>query len=283
MRHLLPQWLIWLLVITPYNVLYSAEPPPLPLAHKYQNSIDIEQYWVSEKLDGVRAYWDGNELISKNGNPFPAPQWFTDALPTHKLDGELWISRGQFEKLLSTVRQRPTHHKLWRKVRYMVFDLPLAGIPFEQRLIKLKQIIDAHPSPHLQMVKQYQLPSHAALMKRVEQVVTAGGEGLMLHKGSAHYRAGRSNNLLKVKIYQDEEATVIGHQPGKGKYHGLLGSLLVINRHGKTFKLGSGLSDQQRKKPPPIGSTVTYTFTGTTINGIPKFASFLRVRSEPEQ
>ncbi len=281
MKYPPPLWLIWLLIITPCHTLYSAEPPPLPLAHKYQKSIEIEQYWVSEKLDGVRAYWDGRELISKNGNPFPAPKWFTDALPTHKLDGELWIGRGQFEKLLSTIRQRPTNHKLWHKVRYMVFDLPLEATPFEQRLVKLKQIIDTHPSPHLQMVKQYQLSSHTKLKEKLEQVVAAGGEGLMLHKGSAYYRAGRSNNLLKVKIYQDGEATVIGHHPGKGKYSGMLGSLLVVDGKGKTFKLGSGLSDQQRKNPPPIGSTVTYTFTGKTLNDIPKFASFLRVRNEP--
>ncbi len=282
MKYHLFSRLIWLFItIFSYShPLLATEPPPLPLARNYQQNIEISQYWVSEKLDGVRAYWDGKQLISKNGNPFSAPEWFTEAFPAQPLDGELWMGRNQFEKLLSTLRQQPINHKLWRKVRYMVFDLPVKGVPFEQRLTKIEQIINAHPSPYLSIVEQYQLSTHAELMEKLDQITKSGGEGLMLHNGSALYTAGRSNNLLKVKIYQDAEATVIGHQPGKGKYSGLLGSLLVVDKEGNRFKLGSGLSDQQRKNPPPIGSTVTYRFTGRTINGLPRFAHFLRVYSE---
>lgn len=280
MKYHLFSCLMWLSIATFSYPLHAAEPPPLPLARNYQQDIEISQYWVSEKLDGVRAYWDGTQLISKNGNPFSVPEWFTDAFPTHPLDGELWIGRNQFEKLLSTLRQQPINHKLWRKVRYMVFDLPAKGVPFEQRLVKIRQIIHTHPSPYLFIVKQYQLSTHTELMEKLDQITESGGEGLMLHNGSAHYTAGRSDNLLKVKIYRDAEATVIGHQPGKGKYSGLLGSLLVVDKKGNRFKLGSGLSDQQRKNPPPIGSTVTYRFTGRTINGLPRFAYFLRVYAE---
>lgn len=282
MKHHLFSCLVWLLIATfsHSHPLHAAEPPPLPLARNYQQNIEINQYWVSEKLDGVRAYWDGKQLISKNGNPFSVPEWFTEAFPAQPLDGELWMGRNQFEKLLSTLRQQPINHKLWRKVRYRVFDLPVKGVPFEQRLIKIREIIDTHPSPYLSIVEQYQLSTHAELMKNLNQTTESGGEGLMLHNGSALYTAGRSNNLLKVKIYQDAEATVIGHRPGKGKYSGLLGSLLVIDKEGNRFKLGSGLSDQQRKNPPLIGSTVTYRFTGRTINGLPRFAHFLRVYAE---
>ncbi len=282
MKHHLFSRSIWLLIaIFSYShPLYAAEPPPLPLAHNYQQNIEISQYWVSEKLDGVRAYWDGKQLISKNGNPFSVPEWFTDAFPAQPLDGELWMGRNQFEKLLSTLRQQPINHNLWRKVRYMVFDLPVKGIPFEQRLIKIRQVINAHPSPYLSIVEQYQLSTHAELMEILNQTTKSGGEGLMLHNGSARYTAGRSNNLLKLKEYQDAEATVVGYQSGKGKYTGLVGSLIVVDKKGNRFKLGSGLSDQQRKQPPPIASTVTYRFNGRTINGLPRFARFLRVYVE---
>lgn len=100
----------------------------------------------------------------------------------------------------------------------------------------------------------------------------------MLHKGSAFYLPGRSQNLLKVKRYQDAEARVIGYLPGKGKYRGMLGALLVESKDNIRFRLGTGFTDQQRQVPPALGAWVTYKFYGLTARGIPRFASFVRVR-----
>ena len=44
--------------------------PDLMLAKIYADNIDVTQYWVSEKLDGVRAHWDGKQLISRGGKVF---------------------------------------------------------------------------------------------------------------------------------------------------------------------------------------------------------------------
>jgi DNA ligase-1 len=104
----------------------------------------------------------------------------------------------------------------------------------------------------------------------------------MLHNGNAMYRAGRTIDLLKVKRFEDAEALVIAHLPGKGKYHNMLGALLVKTHDGKQFRIGSGFSDAERRHPPPIGSSITYQYTGFTRKGIPKFASFQRIRSCPE-
>jgi len=73
---------------------------------------------------------------------------------------------------------------------------------------------------------------------------------------------------------------VISHIAGKGKYQDMLGSLLVEMPVGLQFRIGSGFTDQQRSNPPAIGKTITYTYHGKTQKGIPKFASFLRIREK---
>ncbi|MCG8428316.1 MAG: DNA ligase [Chromatiales bacterium] len=252
--------------------------PPVQLAGIYQDSIDVHSYWVSEKLDGVRAYWDGKQLLSRQGNPFPAPGWFTAPLPQRPLDGELWIARGQFEVVSGIVRTQQPADTDWQKVRYMVFDLPASPQPFTQRLAQLRRLIPNLNTPWIRLVKQFQVDTQKTLMAELNRIVAAGGEGLMLHHGDAYYRSGRSNHLLKLKPHQDAEAKVIAHLPGRGKFEGMLGSLLVETDEGIRFRVGTGFSDEQRRKPPPIGATITYRYHGHTKNGIPRFASFLRIR-----
>lgn len=254
------------------------EPPGLLLANVYHDQIDLEDYWVSEKLDGVRAYWDGRRLISRQGNVFQAPAWFTRNFPATPLDGELWMGRGTFERLSGIVRQQVPDEVAWRQVRYMVFDLPAAEGVFDQRLEQLRDLVQAVGSPYLQLVEQFRVESREELLERLNEVVAEGGEGLMLHRGSSLYQASRSDDLLKLKTYEDAEAVVVGHLPGKGKYEGMLGALLVETPEKLRFRIGTGFTDAQRANPPPIGSTVTYKYYGKTRNGIPRFASFLRVR-----
>ncbi len=257
----------------------QAEPPPnISLAKIYQKNEDIGQYWVSEKLDGVRAYWNGKNLISRQGNRFSVPNWFTKKFPDQKLDGELWIGRGTFEQLVSTVRKHRPVDSEWQEVKYMIFDLPDSGKNFTDRLVELKTLIDQVSLPHLQLIKQTRITNHDQLQKKLQSAIKKGAEGLMLHRDDSHYRTGRSSDLLKVKTYQDAEAIVIAYLPGKGKYKDMLGALLVEMPNGKRFKVGSGFKDKDRKAPPKIGSQITYKYFGFTKKGIPKFASFLRIR-----
>ncbi|MEE9448014.1 MAG: DNA ligase [Arenicellales bacterium] len=252
--------------------------PELLLAKTYAQQIDIKQYWVSEKFDGVRAYWDGAQFISRQGNVYSAPDWFTRGFPKRSLDGELWIARGAFEALVSAVRKSLPIDEEWRRVKYMVFELPNARGTFSQRLEKLAVLIDAAQSEQLKIVPQFKLANHTELMAKLDEITQAGAEGLMLHHQDALYHTGRSSDLLKVKRHEDAEAIVIAHLPGKGKYTGLLGALVVQTTDGKRFKIGSGFSDKQRKSPPPIGVQITYKYFGKTKNGIPRFASFMRIR-----
>jgi DNA ligase-1 len=88
----------------------------------------------------------------------------------------------------------------------------------------------------------------------------------------------RSDDLLKLKRFDDAEAIVIAHIEGKGKFSNMLGALVVTTPEAREFKIGSGFSDLQRRDSPAIGSTITYKYQGFTASGLPRFASFRRER-----
>ncbi len=272
-------WLAWLVCLIGCNPV-RAEVPSLVLANVYRPDIDLRDYWVSEKYDGIRAFWNGRVLMTRSGTTIAAPAWFLANWPTVALDGELWIGRGEFETVVATVRDAIPDDAAWRRVHYMVFDLPGDARPFTQRLTALQAVIQSSTSPWLRAVPQWRVANAAQLMQQLEDVVTHGAEGLMLHRGDSLYRAGRSDDLLKLKPYHDAEARVIAHLPGKGKYTHMLGALRVQTADGRQFSLGSGFTDEQRRHPPAIGALVTYAFHGRTASGLPRFARFLRVRSD---
>ena len=265
-----------LMLATP--AAWAADAPALLLANVYRPGMPLADYWVSEKYDGVRGYWDGQTLRTRGGETVAAPAWFTAGWPTTPMDGELWAGRGRFAHAQSTTRQQQPDDAAWRQMRFMVFDLPSQGGVFDERLIALKALAASIQQPWVQAVPQQRVATDAALQALLQRTVRAGGEGLMLHKGSSLYRSGRSDDLIKLKTHDDAEALVVGHLPGKGKHAGRLGALLVEMPTGQRFRLGAGLSDADRANPPPIGSWVTYRFRGTHEGGLPRFASFVRVR-----
>lgn len=252
---------------------------PVMLAHSWDQKVDIKGWWMSEKLDGVRGYWTGKQLISRSGNPYHAPKWFTRNFPSTPLDGELWLGRQQFAELVSIVR-RKTPDADWKKVRYLIFDAPLVEGGFEKRLDFARLWFQRHSSPYAEVLKQQICENEAHLRKELRKVESLGGEGMMLRKPDSPYTVGRSYNLLKVKTYEDAEATVIEHLPGSGKHAGRLGALLVELPNGIQFAIGTGFSDQERDNPPPVGSIITFKYYGYHNSGIPRFASFLRIRDK---
>lgn len=265
--------------------LQAPATPALMLANVYHPGVKLDDYWVSEKYDGVRGYWDGKKLFTRGGQPVNAPSWFTAGWPNTPLDGELWAGRGQFPKAVSTVRQQTPDEAAWRAMRFMVFDLPAQGGTFTERIPALKKVVSRIAKPWVQAVAQFKVADHPALLAQLDKMVQDGGEGLMLHRGASLYKGQRSDDLLKVKTHEDSEAQVIGHFPGKGKYEGMLGALLVEipatdSAPALRFKLGTGFTDAQRQNPPAIGARVTYRFRGLNASGIPRFASFLRVRED---
>lgn len=258
--------------------------PQLQLAKTYTAAtkgaeLDLANYWVSEKLDGVRGFWDGRVLRTRSGREIHAPEWFIAGFPTDvAMDGELWIERGKFDLVSGIVRKETAVDSEWSAVRYCIFDLPKHSGPFDERVQSMRKLVAELNKPQLQVVRQYKVASQEELQKHLAKVVEEGGEGLMLHRGKAHYQAKRTNDLIKLKPLDDAEAVVVSHVAGKGKYRGMLGALVVEMANGAQFKIGSGFSDEERKFPPKVGSTVTYQHNGFTSKGLPRFARFMRVR-----
>lgn len=256
----------------------NATAPALMLARQWHVGDSPGSYWVSEKFDGVRAYWDGKMLRFRSGAPIAAPAWWTAALPNTELDGELWLGRGRFDELSGVVRHLQPDEDQWRQVKYLLFDLPGAQGSFSQRVVRLNDLVAQIHQPWVQVVKQQKVATAAALHTLLRSTVKAGGEGLVLHQADALWAPGRSDALLKLKAAPDDDARVVAHLPGKGKHAGRLGALLLEMPDGKRFALGTGLTDAQRDSPPPVGTLVTYRYRSFTSNGLPRFASFLRVR-----
>lgn len=231
-----------------------------------------EGWFLSEKLDGVRAIWTGRRLISRNGNEFLAPQWFLESLPSGvALDGELYCGRGQFQKAVSIVRKKTPQDAEWRGVRFVVFDAPLHSGTFAERLAMLRQL------QQIDLLDQIVCRGEDHLIEQLDSITACGGEGVMLRDPSSIYQQGRSSSLLKVKKFDSDEAELIGSEQGEGKFSGMIGAL-VLRWNQVIFRVGTGLNESQRHACPPIGSMVSFGYCGLTDSGVPRFPTFLGVR-----
>lgn len=269
-----------LLLLFLANMAHAATPPRVTLAESYDGHIELADYWVSEKYDGVRGYWTGERLITRGGSVIDAPEWFTAGWPDTPLDGELWRDYGEFARVSGIVRTRDADDDDWRDVSYRVFDLPEHAGSFDARVPAIRDTVAAIDQPWVVAIRQFRVEDAAALDDALNRALARGGEGLILHRGGADYVAGRSDDLLKLKPYADAEARVIGSNPGQGRLDGLMGSLEVRTPDGREFAVGSGFSDAQRTEPPPIGAWITYRYNGETATGLPRFARFLRRRPD---
>ena len=253
--------------------------PPLLLAESWDNAADLSNWWMSEKLDGVRAYWDGKQFVSRQGNLYHAPDWFIEGLPSVTLDGELWIDRKKFQRTVSIVR-RQDKNDLWKEVRFLIFDAPAADGGFEDRVKFLKDALGKRVTQFAHLHPHERCKGLEALRAELTRIESLGGEGLMLRQPGSKYVAGRSSTLLKVKTFRDAEAVVIGHQAGAGRHQGRLGALLVRLPDGTDFAIGTGFSDRERENPPTVGATVTFRYQELSDAGVPRFPSWVGVRTD---
>jgi DNA ligase 1 len=260
----------------------------IKLTDKLSKSLNIPLppigWWASEKWDGIRAIWDGYNLVSRGsqaGNPkiyTYVPKWFTDAMPPGiALDGEIWIGRGMFQQTskLSNIKPGKTYTEkqiqiMWKGTRetppvtFKAFDMPGIDIPFEQRMNRLKMVISdrekcwAKKYPDFEVFPieytgQILIDSMETLGKMYSKITSAGAEGLMIRAPGSPYEQKRSKYLLKYKIQEDSECLVRKYVPGDGRLKGLLGSLeceLINNGKltGIFTHIGTGLTDIQRKE-----------------------------------
>jgi DNA ligase-1 len=252
---------------------------PVLLAEPWDGVLDVTGWWLSEKLDGVRAYWDGKQFLSRLGNVFVAPEWFIAGLPNFPLDGELWLERKQFQRTVSIVRRKDQSDH-WKQIRYVVFDAPELAEPFEARMEHVHDLLRKHSPEYATPHEQSRCLGTSHLQDELARIEALGGEGLMLRQPESKYVVGRSSSLLKVKRFHDAEARVIGHQKGAGRHKGRLGALLVQLPDGTEFSVGTGFSDKQREAPPEIGSQITFRYQELSDAGVPRFPSYVGVRQD---
>lgn len=245
--------------------------PTLANAYKGQ---DPTGWWMSEKLDGVRAIWTGSELLSRNDKPFAVPTWWVEGLPKDVvLDGELWEGRGLFQQTVGKVRRKDAGPQ-WQGILFKVFDIQ-GDLPYRGRYANLMAL---ELPQHVQVLHQIECRGIDHLDAFEQTLLDLGGEGVMLRDPAVGYIEKRTKHLLKVKRFQDSEATVTGHYPGEGKYAGLVGGLLC-DWAGKAIKVGTGLTDAQREVPPQVGDRITFRFFEITADGFPRFPAFVAVRN----
>jgi DNA ligase-1 len=257
------------------------EGAPVLLAERWDSQSDLSGWWMSEKLDGLRAYWDGRQFFSRLGNPFHVPDWFLEGLPDTPLDGELWIGRKMFQRTSGIVR-RQDKTDLWRQVRYVVFDAPQHGGVFEERLAFFHDILAERQPPFVIPHPHEVCRGLDHLRAELVRVEALGGEGLMLRQPHSTYQVGRSATLLKVKSFLDAEGRVVGHKAGAGRHKGRLGALQVELADGTRVDVGTGFSDAEREDPPPIGSIITFRYQELSEAGVPRFPSYVRMHEEVE-
>ena len=253
--------------------------PPLLLAESWNGTLDPAGWFLSEKLDGTRAYWDGRQFLSRQGNRFFAPEWFVAGLPLEPLDGELWIGRKQFQRTVSIVRRQDGGDH-WKEVRFLVFDAPAHDGPFEERMDLVNLIMTMNRPAYAQSHAHELCQGIGHLETMLAQVEAQGGEGLMLRRPGSTYEAGRSDTLLKLKTFHNAEARVVGHESGAGRHRGRLGALLVALANGTRFAVGTGMSDRERMNPPAIGSTITFKYQELTDGGVPRFPTYVGIRRD---
>ncbi len=260
-------------------LLLFAGKPDLLLLKTYNDHLKVNGWLMSEKLDGVRAYWDGKKLISRGGKVFKIPKWFIQSFPPFEIDGELWSKRGDFANISGIVRkQRPNIG--WKQLTYNIFEVPHQKGGLIQRLSVLKNYLMKHPSKYIKILKQTTCRDKIHLKTFLKEVEDSGGEGVVIRNPNAPYINKRTSQALKVKSFDDTECKIVGYKNGKGKYVKQVGTLTCKMKNNQIINIGSGLSDKQRKNPPKVGTIITFKYKGLTKNGKPRFPVFLRERDD---
>jgi len=253
-------------------LLLFAKSPKLLLLKVYHDQ-NITGWVMSEKLDGIRAYWDGKHLLTRKGNIIHAPKWFLKDYPPFAIDGELWSKRGDFENISSIVRDKIPSSS-WKNIKHYIFEVPGARGDLFTRLKKVKP----YEGKYIKIIKQIPIKDKKHLREFLKSIEKNGGEGVVVRDPNAPYIDRRTSKALKVKTFFDDECEVVGYTKARGKFKGLVGAIKCKLKNGKIIKIGSGLNLKQRENPPKIGRVITYKYKEITKKGFPRFPVFMRVR-----
>jgi DNA ligase-1 len=253
--------------------LFCSKPQLLLLnTYKDQNTTN----WVmSEKLDGIRGFWDGKQLLSRSGKVIHAPKWFIKDYPTFEIDGELWTKRDDFDTISSIVRDKIPSNE-WKNIKHYIFEVPNAKGNLFQRLAKVKPF----ENEYIKILPQISIQNKAHQENYLKEIEAKKGEGIVVRDPNTLYINKRTSSALKVKNFKDSECKILGYTNGNGKYFGKVGAIICQLSNKKEFKIGSGMNDNFRKNPPKLGTEITFKYQNITKNGKPRFPVYLRIREQ---
>ena len=250
------QHLLFLLMIL--LDLSASQNHPLQHAEIYTDQ-NITGWVMSEKLDGIRGYWDGEALYTKKGKKLSPPKGFTSGFPPFALDGELWTKRGDFETIQSRVMQ---HSGDWESIGYYIFEAPDTKGDFSARMNRAAQWFASHPNPNIRIITQHVCKSPQHLNEFLDEVIAKGGEGVMVKDPTSGYVPGRSAAILKVKKAHDMEGTVVAVHLNKiGK---AMKSLTLKLPNGVLFTsatgslIGKGKTRRQKARSSHSNTTASH-------------------------
>ncbi len=246
-------------------------------AKVYKNNQDISFWVMSEKLDGIRGYWTGEELQTRKGKKIYTPKWFIKNFPAFELDGELWTKRNDFEHIQNIIMDKKPS-KEWKEITYNIFEVPNAKGNFKKRLNKAKAWFKTNKNQHVKIIKQIKIKNKKHLNNFLNEIILKQGEGVIVKDPTKFYHTGRSPYVLKVKKSYDMEGVVIAINISKKTK--VLKSLRIKLNNNIIFNLGTGFTKEERKNPPKIKDVITFKYYSISKYGKPKFASFLHIRKD---
>lgn len=268
------------------------------LANKWEDYKNKITYPIASqpKLDGIRCIAKADGLWSRNGKQIiSAPHIFEELKPLFEidpdlvLDGELYADKfaNDFNAICSLVKKtKPTEEDLKEsasKIEYWVYDIPSNPGGFIERYISSRE-----PLNNLKMVRR--VPT--VILQNEEQVsqqhdvyvLSQNYEGQMLRVLDSSYENKRSKNLLKHKLFVDEEYIIKDIIEGIGNKTGMVGAFVFETKEGKQFNASPKFSWEQciemwNNKDQYIGLEATVKYFNLTPDGIPRFPYVIAIRN----
>jgi len=247
-----------------------------------RTNTNITNWYIQEKIDGVRAVWDGECFRSCSHKIFPVHKAIIDIAKTtfgdRMIDGEFSCGRGMFQRTVSIVRN--THSTLlqWMGIKYYMFDCITDKNKTYRRRYKELKSLPCEYANFIVLPILATIDKRSTIQEQLDKIMALGGEGLIIRNPKKEYLPGRSSYLLKIKKFTTTEVIVTGYTDGEGKYSGMVGALVCEQYDGRQVLVGTGLTDADRMQPPPIGSEITIKYQNLSTDGIPRHPVFVEVR-----
>lgn len=255
-----------------------AQSPQLFLLKTYKDDFNTTGWVMSEKYDGVRAFWDGQKLISRSGKLFTPPPSFTKDFPSFALDGEIWSKRGDFENIVSIVNTKNSKDR-WDALKFMVFELPAQDGNLFERLEVLQRYLTRHTATKIRLIRQHKILKKEDVKVYFDARIKDGAEGIVIRNPFVEYYSGRTKYAFKYKPFIDAECKVKEILKGRGKFSSVMGAV-KCDFDGQMITIGSGFDYEDRKAPPKIGTVISFKYYGLTALGNPKYPVYLRTRDD---